>query len=132
MYNVKVEGLSADSKKLRFEYLIGAVNHTDCETKIMQIVEEIGGFTFSSITNQKETKVDSILKGGNDADKWYLGKIEFSDVIDGKTKKNVVNSYVLAEDFKEAFEMISAKYKDTVMDWQILSVALTKINEVIE
>ena len=117
-------------KKVTEPYLVDAFSFTEAEARIIEEVTPFisGDFTVSAV---KKSKISEILRDDM-GDKWYLVKVAFI-TIDEKTaveKRSVSQILVLANDFANAVENFNDGMKDTLADFEIVSVAETPIIDV--
>ncbi len=117
-------------KKVTEPYLIDALSFTEAEARIIEEVTPFisGDFTVSAV---KKSKISEIFRD-NSGDKWYLVKVAFI-TIDEKTaaeKRSVSQILVQANDFANAVENFKDGMKDTLADFEIVSVAETPIIDV--
>ncbi len=117
-------------KKVTEPYLVDALSFTEAEARIIEKVTPFisGDFTVSAV---KKSKISEIFRD-NSGDKWYLVKVAFI-TIDEKTaaeKRSVSQILVQANDFANAVENFKDGMKDTLADFEIVSVAETPIIDV--
>lgn len=117
-------------KKVTEPYLVDALSFTEAEARIIEEVTPFisGDFTVSAV---KKSKISEIFRD-NSGDKWYLVKVAFI-TIDEKTaaeKRSVSQILVQANDFANAVENFKDGMKDTLADFEIVSVAETPIIDV--
>lgn len=117
-------------KKVNEPYLLDALSFTEAEARMIEEITPFisGDFTVSAV---KRTKIAEIF-WDDSADKWYLVKVAFI-TIDEKTaveKKTTSLVLVAANDFKGALEAFNEGMKDTMADYEIVSIAETPIMDV--
>lgn len=117
-------------KKVTEPYLVDALSFTEAEARIIEEVTPFisGDFTVSAV---KKSKISEIFRDDM-GDKWYLVKVAFI-TIDEKTaveKRSVSQILVQANDFANAVENFNDGMKDTLADFEIVSVAETPIIDV--
>ncbi|MCM1449821.1 MAG: DUF4494 domain-containing protein [Clostridiales bacterium] len=117
-------------KKVNEPYLLDALSFTEAEARMIEEITPFisGDFTVSAV---KRTKIAEIF-WDDAADKWYLVKVAFI-TIDEKTaveKKSTSLVLVAANDFKGALEAFTEGMKDTMADYEIVSIAETPIMDV--
>lgn len=118
------------AKKVNEPYLVDALSFTEAEARIIEEMTPFisGDFSVSAV---KRTKIAEIF-WDDSADKWYLVKVAFI-TIDEKTaveKKSVSLMLVAAGDFKGALDRFMEGMKDTMADFEIVSIAETPIMDV--
>lgn len=117
-------------KKVTESYLVDALSFTEAEARIIEEQRPFmsGEFSVSAV---KRTKIAEISwnEGG---DRWYMVKVGFI-TIDEKTateKRTASLMLVQASDFKGAFDNFNAYMKDTLGDYDIISIAETPVMDV--
>lgn len=119
--------ITTDTGKLKTKnsvYLVDAVSHTEVEAKLTELSEKIvvGDFTIKPIS---ATDIIEIIGDGTE-DNWYKLKSEY------EFDKKVTDTYLVnAVDAKEAIKLFEEHTKEYTVDLEILSVAKTKIIDVI-
>lgn len=111
-------------------YLVDALSFTEAETRI---IEELTPFASGELTVEsvKRTRIFEIF-WDDSADKWYQVKYAII-TIDEKSaveKRTVVTAMVAANDFRGALDNFMEGMKGTLMDFEITSIAETKIMDV--
>ncbi len=117
-------------KKVNEPYLLDALSFTEAEARMIEEITPFisGDFTVSAV---KRTKIAEIF-WDDSADKWYLVKVAFI-TIDEKTaveKKTTSLILVAASDFQGAVDAFVEGMKDTMADYEIVSIAETPIMDV--
>lgn len=117
-------------KKVNEPYLIDALTFTEAEARMIKEITPFitGEFSISTV---KRTKIAEIF-WDDSADKWYLVKVAFI-TIDEKTaaeKKSVSQIMVAANDFRGALDAFMAGMKDTMADFDIVSITETPVMDV--
>ncbi len=117
-------------KKVNEPYLLDALSFTEAEARMIEEITPFisGDFTVSAV---KRTKIAEIF-WDDAADRWYLVKVAFI-TIDEKTaaeKKTTSLILVAASDFQGAVDAFKEGMKDTMADYEIVSVAETPIMDV--
>lgn len=118
------------AKKVTEPYMVDALSFTEAEARIIEEMTPFisGEFSVSAV---KRTKIAEIF-WDDSADKWYLVKVAFI-TIDEKTaveKKSVSQMLVAASDFRGALDRFMEGMKDTMADFEIVSIAETPIMDV--
>lgn len=111
-------------------YLVDALSFTEAEARI---IEELTPFASGELTVEsvKRTRIFEIF-WDDSADKWYQVKYAII-TIDEKSaveKRTVVTAMVAANDFRGALDNFMEGMKGTLMDFEITSIAETKIMDV--
>jgi len=117
-------------KKVNEPYLLDALSFTEAEARMIEEITPFisGDFTVSAV---KRTKISEIF-WDDSADKWYMVKVAFI-TIDEKTaaeKKTTSLILVAANDFQGAVDAFVEGMKDTMADYEIVSIAETPIMDV--
>lgn len=117
-------------KKVTEPYLVDALSFTEAEARIIEEVTPFisGDFTVSAV---KKSKISEIFRDDM-GDKWYLVKVAFITIDErtGAEKRSVSQMLVQANDFANAVENFKDGMKDTLADFEIVSVAETPIIDV--
>ena len=117
-------------KKVTEPYLVDALSFTESEARIIEEVTPFisGDFTVSAV---KKSKISEIFRDDM-GDKWYLVKVAFITIDErtGAEKRSVSQMLVQANDFANAVENFKDGMKDTLADFEIVSVAETPIIDV--
>ena len=116
-------------KKVNEPYLVDALSFTEAESRFTEEITPFisGEFT---VTVAKRTKIAEIFNLG--AERYYLAKVAFI-TIDEKTaqeKRSISQILVGASDFKEAYDNFLDGMKDTMADFELVSLAETPIMDV--
>lgn len=117
-------------KKVNEPYLLDALSFTEAEARMIEEITPFisGDFTVSAV---KRTKIAEIF-WDDTADRWYLVKVAFI-TIDEKTaveKKTTSLILVAASDFQGAVDSFKEGMKDTMADYEIVSITETPIMDV--
>ncbi len=117
-------------KKVNEPYLLDALSFTEAEARMIEEITPFisGEFTVSAV---KRTKIAEIF-WDDTADRWYLVKVAFI-TIDEKTaveKKTTSLILVAASDFQGAVDSFKEGMKDTMADYEIVSITETPIMDV--
>lgn len=117
-------------KKVNEPYMVDALSFTEAEARITEEQTPFisGDFTVSAV---KRTKIAEVFFDET-ADRWYLVKCAFI-TIDEKTaveKRQVSQMLVAATDFKGAYDAFMENMKNTLADFEIVSITETLIMDV--
>ena len=118
------------TKKVNEPYLVDAISFTEAEARIIEEMTPFisGDFSISAV---KRTKIAEIFPDDT-ADKWWLVKVAFV-TIDEKSaaeKRSVQQMLVAANDFKGAYDNFQEGMKNTLADYEIVSISETLIMDV--
>ncbi len=117
-------------KKVSEPYLIDALSFTEAEARIIEEQTPFisGDFSVAAV---KRTKIAEIFYDES-GDKWYLAKVAFI-TIDEKTaveKRSICQIMVQAANFRAALDNLVEGMKNTMADYEIVSIAETQIMDV--
>lgn len=119
-------------KKVTEKYLFEALTFTEAEARTTQELAHFISGEFS-VSATKKTKISEIFFDTSDyADKWWLVKVNFTslDEDNGQEKKSITQILVQAGDFRNALEYFRERMKDTISDYEIVSIAETPYMDV--
>jgi|SRR5690554_652288 len=118
-------------KRVTEPYLVDSVSFTDAEARIY---EEVGQSVQGEflITGISKTEFADIFYY-DDSDVWYKCKLTYVSIDgdEGKEKKISSNFLVTANNVKEAYERIQESLSDMTVTFEIPSIMLTPIVEVL-
>jgi len=119
-------------KHVKEDFLLDGVSYTEAETLFHKFIEEniSGEFT---VKNIYKTNISEVINY-EDSDNWYKCKVLYV-TIDGDSSKEVkVSKYFLvnAKTVKEAYERIEDSLSSMLVPFEIPSITLTNVVEVIE
>lgn len=127
----KYDEASRKVKKVSEPFLLDAVSFTDAEARIIKEIEQYvkDEFVVSNIRKAKYTDVFHY----SDYDKWFECKITYVDVDQksGQEKKFTNAMLISASNAKEAYERIEESLNTMIVPFEIPSVVLTPIVDVI-
>ena len=121
-------------KKVTESYVIDAVSFTEAEERI---TEEMSAY----ISGDIEVKDISLAPFGEiffdekpSSDRYYKAKLAFITIDEksGNEKRQNVNYLVNAENFNQAVKNVYEVMGDTMIDYEIISIAETQIMDVFE
>jgi len=118
-------------RKVTEIYLVDAMSCSEAEARTTEVLKPYMSGDFS-VKAAKQTNIADMW--GIGADKYWLAKVAFV-TIDEKTakeKRTVSQVLVGANDFKEAYEVFVDGMKGTMADYELVSLAETKVVEVIK
>lgn len=122
-------------KKVSEEYLVDAESWTETEKRATKAATDLIGTRDFDITAISREPITEIIKGNEDEDNhWYKAVVALvSEDEDTGTKKfSPQVMYVNAADTKEADSLLREHMKGSVADWEIKSIAETKVLGVLE
>ena len=122
-------------KKVSEEYLVDAESFTETEKRASKAATDLIGTRDFDITAISREPVSDIIKGtGSDGNHWYKAVVALvtEDDDTGQKKFSPQVMYVNAEDTREADELLREHMEDSQVDWEIKSIAETKVLGVLE
>ncbi|MDR2840173.1 MAG: DUF4494 domain-containing protein [Paludibacter sp.] len=129
---VKFDKNAEDGKiiKVNDSYLVNALSFTEAEARIIEEMKPYisGEFEVSNIKRVKIQELFENEQGGN----WYRAKIELITFDDEKNieKRTPLAYYVCASTIKDAHEGIVAGLKNTMADYEIVTLTKTAITDI--
>jgi len=129
---IKYEKVIEEGKTLTVNetYLIDALSFTEAEKRIIQEMEPYISGEFL-VANIRRARISELFphEGG---DKWYRCKIFFIalDEEKGVEKRTAATMLVQATSVKEAVEVLTSEMKNSLADYELVSVSETPIMEV--
>ena len=118
-------------RKITDTYLVDAVNFTEAEARIIEVVRPYmsGEFTVSNI---KRTRLYELFDHPT-GDRWYRARVIFMilDPEKGKEKRVPSTMLVQACDIKEALQRLEEGMKGTMSDFEIAMITDTPILDVV-
>lgn len=119
-------------KKVTEPYLVDALSFTEAESRIIEEQTPFisGDFVVSAV--KRSPIVEIFWDETQEGDKWYLVKVAFI-TLDEKTgveKRSVSQILVQAREFSAALSNFMAGMKDTMADFEIVSITETPLMDV--
>lgn len=120
-------------KKVTEPYLVDALTCTEAEARIVEKLQPYISGDFS-VTSVKQSKLSDIIFADGEAESewYYLVKANFP-TIDERTaqeKANVSSILIQAASFNDAKSKFEEFMRDSMADWEYVSIALTPIVDV--
>lgn len=122
-------------KKVSEEYLVDAESFTETEKRANKAATDLIGTRDFDITAISRELVSDIIKGTEaEENHWYKAVVALvtEDEETGQKKFSPQIMYVNAEDTKEADGLLRERMEDSQVDWEIKSIAETKVLGVLE
>ena len=122
-------------KKVSEEYLVDAESFTETEKRANKAATDLIGTRDFDITAISREPVSDIIKGTEQDDNhWYKAVVALVTVDEetGQKKFSPQVMYVNSEDTKEADELLRDHMESSQVDWEIKSIAETKVLGVLE
>ena len=117
-------------KKVSEEYLVDAESFTETEKRANKVATDLIGTRDFDITAISREPITEILKDDEDDDNhWYKAVVALVTVDEetGTKKFSPQTMYVNSPDIKDAVEMLIDHMSDSSFDWEIKSIAETKV-----
>ena len=118
------------NKKVSEEYLVDAESFTETEKRATKAATELIGTRDFDITAISREPITEILKEDeNEGNHWYKTVVSLvtEDEDTGVKKFSPQTIYVNASSIKEADHMLREHMESSVTDWEIKSIAETKV-----
>lgn len=136
-FRVKYPKVMDDGKKKKVseEYLVDAESFTETEKRAIKAATDLIGTRDFDITAISREPVTEIIKGTDDEDNhWYKSVVALvtEDEETGQKKFSPQVMYVNAADTTEADELLRDHMDSSQVDWEIKSIAETKVLGVLE
>mgnify|MGYP001772122061 FL=1 len=117
-------------KKVSEEYLVDAESFTETEKRANKVATDLIGERDFDITAISREPITEILKDEEDDDNhWYKAVVALVTVDEetGTKKFSPQTMYVNSPDIKDAVQMLIDHMSDSSFDWEIKSIAETKV-----
>ena len=117
-------------KKVSEEYLVDAESFTETEKRANKAATDLFGTRDFDITAISREPITEILKDEEEDDNhWYKAVVALVTVDEetGTKKFSPQTMYVNSPDIKDAVEMLIDHMSDSSFDWEIKSIAETKV-----
>ena len=117
-------------KKVSEEYLVDAESFTETEKRANKVATDLIGTRDFDITAISREPITEILKDDEDDDNhWYKAVVALVTVDEetGTKKFSPQTMYANSPDIKDAVEMLIDHMSDSSFDWEIKSIAETKV-----
>ena len=117
-------------KKVSEEYLVDAESFTETEKRANKVATDLIGTRDFDITAISREPITEILKDEEDEDNhWYKAVVALVTVDEetGTKKFSPQTMYVNSPDIKDAVQMLIDHMSDSSFDWEIKSIAETKV-----
>lgn len=121
---------NGQTKKVTEQYLVEALSMSEAEAIVTEKLTPFAGDNLT-VSATRESNVSEIFYNEH-CDKWYRVKSAFVTVDEksGKEKKAMFHYMVQATDFQNALNNFLDGMKGIMSDYEIISIAETKILEV--
>lgn len=119
-------------KKVSEKYLLEAINPTEAETRITELIAPIsqGEFSVKSIVEQNYQEF--VSSDAIDANYFFCATLEFITIDEksGKEKKSAYRILVQADGFHDSVSRLTDAMRGSMMDYSIVKLERTKIIDV--
>lgn len=126
---MKPDSEGSEVKKTE-QFVLDAFTYTEAETRMVEIIDNIGIRPFE-ITHITKTNLVEVIRFA-DCNKWFKVKVVLTTVDDSKGTEKEANQFLLisAEDVRDAFEKVKTHMNAVHVGYLIPSVVYQKISEV--
>lgn len=116
-------------KRVTERYLVDALSCMEAEVRATEELTPIISGDFL-VTSAKTTPIAEVVN--LDAERYYLAKVGFITIDErsGTEKKSISQILVGASDFCGAYDTLLESMKDTMTDWELVSLAESSIVDV--
>lgn len=113
-------------------YLVEAYSFTEAEKRFIEEISPYMSGDFEVKAVKKCKIAEMFPTEDEDADKWYKAKLSFItlDEKNGVEKRTTLSMMVQASGFRDALKRLDDGMKGTMADYEITSIAETKIMDV--
>lgn len=119
------------TKNVTEPFLVDALSFTEAEARITEERAPYmsGEYTVTAVS--KRSKISEVFPDDT-ADKWYLAKVAFVSINEktGVEKRSITEMLVAGKDFKGAYDNLMDGMKTTLADFEVVSIAETKIMDI--
>lgn len=125
-------GVLKDSGALKatpFNYIVRCESVTDAEVIMLEFLE---GYQLLQVVSVRPAGIVEVINLNNN-EAFYKARVSMpiADEVTGKMKQSIASSIISANNFDHAYSLIKEAYKDTTVDWDIVSISLENIVDVI-
>lgn len=129
---VKYQKIDEHGKQVRASetYLVEAINFTEAETRIFEMMEQYGNNDVM-VTGISKTNFSEIINY-EDGQYWYKAKVTWEDVSDDSGKISKVTNYLLvaANSVKQTYERVEEAMESMMVPIDIPAISLSPILDV--
>lgn len=123
---------SGSLKKITESYLVDACSCTEAEARVTEEMTPYisGEFSVSAVSKSPITEIFYDKTG----DRWYKVKVAFITIDEKTGTEKYSNSYMMvqASSFEKALDNFLDGMKNTISDFEILSISETKVMDVFQ
>lgn len=114
-------------KKVTERFICDALTCTEAEAMTVKNLQPYVSGELD-VTSNKKVNISEVM-GDKECGRFYLAKVAYVvlDEKSGKEKKTISQILVGEQDFQAAFGTLLSGLRDTVSDWEIVSLAETQI-----
>ena len=129
---VKYQKIDEHGKQVRASetYLVEAINFTEAETRIFEMMEQYGNNDIM-VSGIAKTNFSEIINY-EDGQYWYKAKVTWEDVSDDSGKVSKVTNYLLvaANSVKQTYERVEEAMESMMVPIDIPAISLSPILDV--
>lgn len=120
-------------KKVTEKYVFDAVSFSEAEEKAAKEIEKMGGGEAEVKSESQASYGEVVVSDANSDDRWYKVKVAIITVDErsGKEKRTYYKQLVQGASVSSAINNVTSIFGTTMLDYEISSVAETKIVDVI-
>lgn len=122
---------SGNEGKVTEQYVLDAYNYTEAETRMMYIMDEMGGAGGYEVLQITKSNYQEVFRH-EDADLWFRAKVSFVSLDEESGKEKSANQYFLlsAHDVRDCYDKIVEFMKGSISHFVIPSITYTKVVDV--
>jgi len=129
---VKYQKIDEHGKMIRASetYLVEAINFTEAETRIFEMMEQYGNGDIM-VAGISKTNFSEILNY-EDGQYWYKAKVTWEDFVEESSKVSKITNYLLvaANSVKQTYERVEESMESMMVPIEIPAVSLSPILDV--
>ena len=115
-------------------YLVDALSFTEAEARIVEEMAALISGEYYLTTLKKSNITEIVYSEDENDDRWYRAKVSTidADEVSGKEKSTPVHFLIAAHDIDGALANLKKELQTYSVDWEISSIADTKIMDVFQ
>lgn len=129
---VKYQKIDEHGKQIRASetYLVEAINFTEAETRIFEIMEQYGSGDIV-VAGISKTNFSEIVNF-EDGQYWYKAKVNWEDFDESSAKVSKITNYFLvaANSVKETFDRVGDSLSELQVEFEIPAISLSPVLDV--
>lgn len=129
---IKIDEATGKEKKVNASFLVDAVSYTEAEQRMYKELEQMVSGEFDIPAMKKANYTDVFFTPSDIETNWYKCKVKFIFIDEqaGKEKKVTNTMLIQANSSENAFVLINERLYDMTVDYDIVGVNETNIEEV--